>query len=103
MLDEQGFLLINRSIVSEDIEDFEYTPKAEYAGPFTVINEPNEEAMLQTFFEHCCDVRPLVYVTYNGDWFDWPYIDKRAKLYGIDMFKEIGVRKDYATEEYGSR
>ena len=38
----QGFLIINREIVSEDIEDFEYTPKPEYEGHFTVINEPNE-------------------------------------------------------------
>lgn len=38
----QGFLIINREIVSEDIEDFEYTPKPEYEGQFTVINEPDE-------------------------------------------------------------
>lgn len=28
--------------MSEDIEDFEYTPKPEYEGQFTVINEPDE-------------------------------------------------------------
>lgn len=38
----QGYLIINREIVSEDIEDFEYTPKPEYEGQFTVINEPDE-------------------------------------------------------------
>lgn len=38
----QGFLITNREIVSEDIEDFEFTPKPEYEGPFTVFNEPDE-------------------------------------------------------------
>lgn len=28
--------------MSEDIEDFEFTPKPEYEGPFTVFNEPDE-------------------------------------------------------------
>lgn len=27
MIDAQGFLIVNRDIVSADIEDFEYTPK----------------------------------------------------------------------------
>ena len=30
MIDGQGFLITNREIVSEDIDDFEYTPKPEY-------------------------------------------------------------------------
>ena len=34
-------------IVSEDISDFDYTPKAEFAGPFIVWNEPNEKALLR--------------------------------------------------------
>lgn len=38
----QGFLITNREIVSENIEDFEFTPKPEYEGPFTVFNEDNE-------------------------------------------------------------
>lgn len=38
----KGFLITNREIVSENIEDFEFTPKPEYEGPFTVFNEDNE-------------------------------------------------------------
>ncbi len=38
----KGFLITNREIVSEDIEDFEFTPKPEYEGPFTVFNEDDE-------------------------------------------------------------
>ncbi|XP_025029434.1 DNA polymerase epsilon catalytic subunit A-like [Python bivittatus] len=42
MIDGQGYLITNREIVSEDIEDFEFTPKPEYEGPFCVFNEPDE-------------------------------------------------------------
>jgi len=47
MIDGQGFLITNRDIVSEDIEDFEYTPKEGYEGPFVVFNEPDE---VRSFF-----------------------------------------------------
>lgn len=42
MIDGQGYLITNREIVSEDIEDFEYTPKEGYEGPFTIFNEKDE-------------------------------------------------------------
>jgi DNA polymerase epsilon subunit 1 len=42
MVDGQGYLITNREIVSEDIDDFEYTPKEGYEGPFVVFNEPDE-------------------------------------------------------------
>ena len=32
MMANQGFLIINREIVSKDIEDFEYTPKPSFPG-----------------------------------------------------------------------
>ena len=42
MVDGTGYLITNREIVGEDIDDFEYTPKEGYEGPFTVFNEPDE-------------------------------------------------------------
>jgi DNA polymerase epsilon subunit 1 len=42
MVDGQGYLITNREIVSEDIADFEYTPKDGYEGPFIVFNEADE-------------------------------------------------------------
>lgn len=42
MVDGQGYLITNRDIVSEDIADFEYTPKEGYEGPFIVFNEADE-------------------------------------------------------------
>ena len=62
----QGYLIVNREIVADDIEDFEYTPKAEYEGLFTIFNEENERGLLERFFEHIRDTRPHIYVTYNG-------------------------------------
>jgi hypothetical protein len=35
-------LITNREIISEEIEDFEYTPKPDYEGPIIVLNEPDE-------------------------------------------------------------
>ncbi|KAI1424231.1 DNA polymerase epsilon [Xylaria sp. FL1777] len=94
MIDGQGFLITNREIVSEDIADFEYTPKPEYPGPFMIFNEPNEKALIERFFLHVKEARPTVIATYNGDFFDWPFVEARASVNGIDMYREIGWRKD---------
>jgi DNA polymerase epsilon subunit 1 len=94
MIDGQGFLITNREIVSEDIEDFDYTPKPEFEGPFMIFNEANEEALLERFFSCIKEARPTVMVTYNGDFFDWPFVEARASVHGIDMYQEIGFRKN---------
>ncbi|KAJ5749780.1 DNA polymerase epsilon catalytic subunit A [Penicillium manginii] len=94
MIDGQGFLITNREIVSEDINDFEYTPKPEYSGPFIIFNEPNERGVLERFFEHIKIAKPTVIATYNGDFFDWPFVEARSSVNGIDMYMEIGFRKN---------
>ncbi|CAK7270043.1 DNA polymerase epsilon catalytic subunit [Sporothrix epigloea] len=94
MIDGQGFLITNREIVSEDIADFEYTPRPEYQGPFMIFNEPGEKALLERFFQHVQGARPTVIATYNGDFFDWPFVEARASANGIDMYHEIGWRRD---------
>lgn len=43
-------MLINREVVSADVEDFEYTPKPEFEGYFTVYNEPDEVCALIGIF-----------------------------------------------------
>jgi len=35
-------LICNRDIMSADVEDFEYMPRPEFEGNFTVFNEPDE-------------------------------------------------------------
>ncbi|KAI7977288.1 hypothetical protein EIK77_004704 [Talaromyces pinophilus] len=94
MIDGNGFLITNREIVSEDINDFEYTPKPEYSGPFVIFNEPDERHVLERFFGHIKEAKPTVIATYNGDFFDWPFVEARASVLGIDMYAEIGFKKN---------
>eukprot|EP01116_Phalansterium_solitarium_P016004 TRINITY_DN3613_c0_g1_i2.p1 TRINITY_DN3613_c0_g1~~TRINITY_DN3613_c0_g1_i2.p1 ORF type:complete len:1510 (-),score=589.87 TRINITY_DN3613_c0_g1_i2:2531-7060(-) len=101
MLDGQGYLIVNRQIVSQDIEDFEYTPKPEFEGQFQIHNAPDELALLNRFIQHIQQVKPNVYVTFNGDFFDWPFVEARMAHHGINMFHEIGVRCE--NEEYRYR
>ena len=35
-------MICNREIVSHDVEDFEFTPRPEFEGPFIVFNEADE-------------------------------------------------------------
>lgn len=86
----QGFLITNREIVSADVDDFEYTPKPEFEGHFVIFNEPNELALIQRFFDHILEVKPHIFATYNGDFFDWKFVEARATFHGLDMAKDIG-------------
>ena len=79
MMDRQGYLIVNRQVVSADIDDFEYTPLPQFPGEFKIFNEPDEKALLQRFFSEIQAIRPNVYATYNGDGFDWPYVENRAR------------------------
>ncbi|XP_020776588.1 DNA polymerase epsilon catalytic subunit A [Boleophthalmus pectinirostris] len=103
MIDGQGFLITNREIVSDNIEDFEFTPKPEYEGPFTVFNEDDEVALLKRWFDHVQETKPNIFVTYNGDFFDWPFVETRASLHGLSMYREIGFQKDSQGEYKSSQ
>uniref|UniRef100_A0A8C9TG99 DNA polymerase epsilon catalytic subunit n=1 Tax=Scleropages formosus TaxID=113540 RepID=A0A8C9TG99_SCLFO len=103
MIDGQGYLITNREIVSEDIEDFEFTPKPEYEGPFSVFNEPDEASLIQRWFEHIHEIKPNIFVTYNGDFFDWPFVEARAAHHGLSMHQEIGFQKDSQGEYKASQ
>ncbi|KAF8566604.1 hypothetical protein P879_05659 [Paragonimus westermani] len=112
MLDGAGHLICNREILSEDIEDFDFTPRPEFPGHFVVHNLPTELDCITFFFEHIQRVRPNVIVTYNGDMFDWPFVEARAAHYGISMSEEIafsrhkgaaGPGRDGSAGEYLSR
>ncbi|OWK53601.1 DNA polymerase epsilon catalytic subunit A [Lonchura striata] len=103
MIDGQGYLITNREIVTENIEDFEFTPKPEYEGPFCVFNEPDEAHLIQRWFEHVQETKPTIIVTYNGDFFDWPFVEARAAAHGINMYQEIGFQKDSQGEYKASQ
>eukprot|EP00916_Digyalum_oweni_P010390 GHVL01017390.1.p1 GENE.GHVL01017390.1~~GHVL01017390.1.p1 ORF type:complete len:2204 (+),score=478.22 GHVL01017390.1:451-6612(+) len=91
MFSGEGFLIVNREIVAEDIQDLEYSPKLEYQAEFEVFNEADEYHLLQKFFNHIKELRPHVFVSFNGDFFDFPYVYKRAEFHGINMYLEIGI------------
>ncbi|CAD6231570.1 GSCOCG00001475001-RA-CDS [Cotesia congregata] len=94
MIDGAGYLITNREIISMDIEDFEYTPSPEFEGKFQVFNEPNEKATIEKFFQHILDIRPHIFVSYNGDFFDWPFVETRAAIHGLNMKDQIGFAKN---------
>ncbi|XP_061359270.1 DNA polymerase epsilon catalytic subunit A-like [Gastrolobium bilobum] len=94
MVDGQGYLIINRECVGDDIEDLEYTPKPEFEGCFKVTNVQNEIDLLRLWFSHMQEVKPGIYVTYNGDFFDWPFIERRAAHHGFKMSDELGFQCD---------
>ncbi|CAN0916710.1 DNA polymerase epsilon catalytic subunit A [Linum grandiflorum] len=40
------------------------------------------------------EVKPGIYVTYNGDFFDWPFLETRAAHHGFKMSDEVGFSCD---------
>ena len=92
IIDGKGFLITNRQVVGGDVKDFEYSPKPEYdVGQFKVFNEPDEKALIVKFFEHIRETKPFIFVTFNGDYFDWPFIQDRAEYYQLKMEEECGI------------
>eukprot|EP00760_Papus_ankaliazontas_P037243 PhM_4_TR8447/c0_g1_i1/m.51369/K02324/POLE1; DNA polymerase epsilon subunit 1 len=95
MCDDRGLLMINREVVADDIENFEYIPKHGHSPVDTVVtNLPNEKELLKYFFKVCREFKPHVVVTYNGDVFDFPFMSARAELYGMNMKQEIGFEQN---------
>lgn len=90
MIDGKGYLIVDRKTVSQDIEDFEYSPKNEFPGKFEVFNEKNEEDLIKRFFTHIQEEKPNIVVTFNGDKFDMIFLEARAKKYNLNMTNEIG-------------
>ena len=70
------------------------------AGPFTVNCGNFSEGLVGEYVTlvlpgldrtlHLRELRPTIVVTYNGDNFDWPYIDKRAQHFGMNLKVEVG-------------
>lgn len=46
------------------------------------------------FFDHINEIRPHIFVTYNGDFFDWPFVEARAAIHNLDMKEKIGFSKN---------
>ena len=50
--------------------------------------------MINKFFNHINEVKPHIFVSYNGDFFDWPFVETRAAFHSIDMKERIGFAKN---------
>ncbi len=101
MIDGQGYLILSRHVVGKDVANFEYTPKPKYPGPFLVFNEMTEEALIRRFLLEFEKAAPQIVVTYNGDFFDWPFLERRAAVYGLDLRREIGFYDAAAVDSSG--
>ncbi|KGG50917.1 DNA polymerase, partial [Mitosporidium daphniae] len=91
VIDGSGYLIVNRQVVSEDIPDFEYSPKPEFQGLFQISNVPDERLLLERFIAHIQQSRPTIIVSYNGDFFDWPFIEARCAANNLDFSALLGV------------
>jgi DNA polymerase epsilon subunit 1 len=49
----------------------------EYREELHVYYECSEHALIERFFLEVILAAPRVFVTYNGDYFDWPFVEKK--------------------------
>ncbi|CAC9696379.1 DNA polymerase epsilon, catalytic subunit a, putative [Plasmodium sp. DRC-Itaito] len=92
MYNAQGYLIVNRNVMSKNIREFLYKPNEEYsgAGTFKIFNEKNEYFLLKRFLEHIRLLKIHIFVTYNGDFFDIPYLYRRCEINNLSVSREIG-------------
>ena len=93
VVDGEACLVVNRNIISEDITEFNYAPCKDIDYDIVVFNEADEKATIQRFFDEVIRARPMVLTTFNGDNFDWPFIEDRARIHDIDMKSLLGIKR----------
>lgn len=91
VIDEQTFLIVNREIVSEDIQEFTFCPTEDQQYSVTIFNEKNELDSLRRFFAHLKAAKPIIITTFNGDFFDFPFIKRRSQILGVDLESHLGI------------
>lgn len=97
-----GALIINREIVSEQIESFRYVPNEEMATDFVVYNEETEKELLIKFVEIIQSHMPHLTTTFNGAYFDYDFIRIRMEKHGMSFSDLTGIKKigDYYTGSF---
>lgn len=55
-------------------------------------NKNRTSVLDYSFSRRFLQVKPGIFVTYNGDYFDFPFIEARATFHGMDMADEIGFK-----------
>lgn len=62
-----------------------YTSETYIFFNYLCLWELSQKGLLSLWFAHMQDVKPGIYVTYNGDFFDWPFLETRAAHHGYNM------------------
>jgi DNA polymerase epsilon subunit 1 len=93
VVDGEACLIVNRETISKDIKEFNYAPYKDIDYDIVIYNEPDEKATIEKFFEEIRKSRPMVLTTFNGDNFDWPFIEDRAGFHRINMKESIGIER----------
>lgn len=100
---EKSILITNREVLPEDVTSFDYAPKPDFATTVTIFNEVDEKALLMRFFAVIFDYKPLIISSFNGDRFDWPFIEERCIRNGFYLEQELGIRRSEEMQEYYAR
>lgn len=93
VVDGEACLIVNRNIISKDITEFNYAPYKDIDYDIVIYNEPDEKSSIEKFFNDIRSTRPMVLTTFNGDNFDWPFLEDRALIHDIDMTKLLGITR----------
>ncbi|KAK2941103.1 putative DNA polymerase epsilon catalytic subunit A [Blattamonas nauphoetae] len=68
---------------------------------FECLTYANEQEMLRAWYDFIFLLKPTIFVSFNGDSFDWPYIECRSAKYGLDQQKLLGFQSNYSGEVTG--
>ena len=93
VIDQETFLIVNREILSKDIEPFDYNPLPGISSEVTIYNEKDEKTCLEKFFKHIKQTKPFIITSFNGDFFDIPFIQKRAANHNLDIKTILGWKE----------
>lgn len=85
------------------MEAFDYAPKPAFAVEVDIYNEKNEYDTMKRFFKVIIDYKPTIITSFNGDKFDWPFIENRCVELNLNVEAELGIRKSEETGEYFGR
>jgi len=85
MYETDAILITNRGICGQDVQEFYYRPKEEFECNISIFNESNEKNCLLRFLRLIQEYKPCIISSFNGDKFDWPYVDIRCQINGISL------------------
>ena len=93
MYQGEAVLIVNNGICLNKVQQFDYKPegKPEYNCHVQIINSESEKATLQAFVDIIQAYKPTVITSFNGDKFDYPFLEARCAFNGMQFDKEMGV------------